>query len=130
MFVAQMNPNVIILIVGGAVAVFFLMQCFDIVIVATEISRFIRTRIRHSKYIVWPEDLKIASANRLISVGSELIVGNECEWAGLTVRRFAISPTDAREEAGSILRIIGMTRDEVEVTRITQANRCSARHRR
>lgn len=74
---------------------------------------------RHgSRFIAVPDDLQTAIANDLIHEGSELIVGFENEWDGGTVRSFAVSPQVVKAEAGTVLRILKVTRRHFELKRV------------
>ena len=68
-----------------------------------------------SKEFALPEDLKIAATNGLLTVGSEVVVGTEHQWDGITVKRFAVSPTIVHAEEGTIMQIIRLTRNSMEL---------------
>jgi hypothetical protein len=111
-----MNPTVFIAIV---ILAFVFLEAFNVMVLGVSISkriiRFIRTKRHGSKYLPWTESLGIAAANGLLSVGSEMIVAEECEFTGITVTRFAIHPLEANEKSGTILTVIGMHQDGIEV---------------
>lgn len=111
-----MNPVVIFIFV---ILVFLFLEAFSLMVLGVSISkriiRFIRTKRHGSKYVPWTESLRIAAANGLLSVSSEIIVSEECEFTGITVSRFAISPLEANEESGTILTVIGMSQFGIEV---------------
>jgi hypothetical protein len=117
------TPQLALLMAGGVVALYLLVECCSLIRDGTSVIRkawrFVRSRKLDSRYLKLPEELKIAAANGLISVGSELIVGHEPEWSGTAVRRFAVSPADSGEQSGTVLRIIGMSRGEAEVVRVS-----------
>ncbi len=111
-----MNPAAIIALV---ILGFLFLEAFNVIFLGVSVSRriirFIRTKRRGSQYVRWTESLRIAAANGLLSVGSEIIVSEECEFTGITVSRFAISSLEANEESGTILTVIGMSQDGIEV---------------
>jgi hypothetical protein len=82
--------------------------------------RVVRQRLHGSIEIKRPEDLKLAVANGLLSVGSEVVVGVECEWSGNAVSRFSITPGLVHEEPGTLMKVIRLTRNRVELKSIPQ----------
>lgn len=64
-----------------------------------------RTCLTGTRLIEIPENLTDPIANGLITVGSQLIVGESCEWSEDQVARFAISPELVREAPGSLLLV-------------------------
>jgi hypothetical protein len=113
-----MMPPLITLI-GLLLAIFVLAECVNLFVVGESLTRgvirFARQMLHGSKEITIPEDLKIAAVNGLLTVGSEVVVGDEHQWTGATVRRFAVSPSTVRAESGTILQIIRLTRNSMEL---------------
>jgi len=114
-----------IILVG--LLVYAVLECLNAIVVGTilvvAVYRFIRSKIRGSRYIDIPEDLRIAVANELIQVNSELVVGTQPEWQGTSVVRFAISKNHAKEEPGTRLRVDSIGKSLIEVTRISDSTK-------
>lgn len=117
-------PSIVVLL-----AVYLLAECLNLFIVGTSLTRGICRvvrQIRHgSKEMEMPEDLKLAAANGLLSVGSEVVVGSECEWTGTTVSRFAVSPDAVNKEPGTLMKVVRLTRDRIELRTILREERGS-----
>ena len=77
--------------------------------------RFIRSRIRGTRYIRIPDYLQIPIANGAIGLGSELVVG-ETGSLQSEVERFAILPEHAKQQAGVIMRVVGVSMRLMEVS--------------
>lgn len=110
-------------------AAYLLAECLNLFIVGTSLTcglcRTARRILRGSKEIELPEDLKLAAANGLLSVGSEVVVGTECEWAGTTVSRFAVSPDAVHKEPGTLMKVVRLTRNRIELKPIVCGERGS-----
>lgn len=101
------------------VAAYLIAECINLLIVGDSLTRGIyrvfRQRLHRSTDIALPEDLKLAIANGLLSVGSEVVVGAECEWTGSTVSRFAVAPHIVDQEPGMLMKVIRLTQNRIEL---------------
>ncbi len=104
---------------GIFLAVYILAECVNLYMVGSSliggVFRIARQVLHGSKEVALPEDLKIAATNRLLKVGSEVVVGTEYQWDGITVKRFAVSPTIVHADEGVIMQIIRLTRNSMEL---------------
>jgi len=112
-----MHP--IITLIGVFIALYVLLECINIYTIGGSMTRnmmrIVRQMFNRSTVIDIPEDLQIAAANGLLRTGSEVIVGDESQWNGSTVIRFAVSPSMVRERSGTIMRIIRLTSKSIEL---------------
>lgn len=99
--VAMLLPLLDVLITGG--------------VILKGAWRFVRCKIRGSKLVDWPQDLKVAAANGLVGIGSELVVGGPAQWDGARVKRYSIAAADCGEQPGAVLKVIGTGRNKIEV---------------
>lgn len=112
-----MSP--LITIFGIIFALYILAECVNLCVVGGSwiggLFRMARQVLHGSKEVELPDTLKIAVSNGLLSVGSEVIVGTESQWEGGTVKRFAISPSVVDAKVGTIMQIIRLTRNKIEL---------------
>ncbi len=83
-----------------------------------ELGRLIRGKRRGSKRVEWPQELRVAAANGLVGTGSELVVGQAAEWEDGRVKRYPIAMAACGEKAGTVLRVVGMDKEKMEVVRV------------
>jgi hypothetical protein len=118
-------PSIVMLLTA-----YLLAECLNFFIVGSSLTRGIcrvfRQILHGSKEIELPEDLKLAAANGLLSVGSEVVVGSECEWNGTTVSRFAVSPDAVNQEPGTRMKVVRLTRNRIEL-RTVLCEECGSR---
>jgi hypothetical protein len=104
---------------GIILAVYILAECVNLYMVGSSligwVLRIVRQVLHGTKEVALPADLKIAVTNGLLKVGSEVVVETEYQWDGITVKRFAISPTIAHAAEGTIMRIIRLARNSMEL---------------
>lgn len=104
---------------GILLAVYILAECVNLYMVGSSliggVFRIARQVLHGSKEVALPEELKIAATNGLLKVGSEVVVGTEYQWDGITVKRFAVSPTIVHADEGAIMQIIRLTRNSMEL---------------
>lgn len=104
---------------GIFLVIYILAECVNLYMVGSSliggVFRITRQVLHGSKVVELPEDLKIAAANGLLSVGSEVVVGTEPQWDGVTVRRFAVSPSIVHTDVGTTMQIIRLTRSNMEL---------------
>ena len=109
----------LIIFFGILLAVYTLAECLNFYMVGSSLIgggfRIARQVLHGSKEVVLPEDLKIAATNGLLKVGDEVVVGTEYQWDGITVKRFAVSPTIVHADEGSMMQIIRLTRNSMEL---------------
>jgi hypothetical protein len=53
-------------------------------------------------------------------MADEVVVGSECEWAGATVSRFAVSPDAVNKEHGTRMKVVRLTRNRIELRTIVR----------
>lgn len=82
--------------------------------------RMIRGKRRGSKRVEWPQELRVAAANGLVGIGSELVVGQAAEWEDGRVKRYPIAMADCGEKPGTILTVVGMDEEKMEVVRVRE----------
>ena len=80
--------------------------------------RFIRSRIRGSRYIRKPGEFKYSLVPRTIYPGIELIVGYEDEIKDGQILRYCISPEVTGEEMGTIFRVDSVTMNYYEISKL------------
>jgi len=116
----------LITFLGVLLAIYVLVECVNVFMIGSSMTRSlirIARQIFHgSKDVALPEDLKIAAANGLLTVGSEVVVGDQHQWDGVTVKRFAVAPSIVHAESGVVMQIIRITRDRMELKPLTNAD--------
>lgn len=118
-------------LIAVLLVVYLLAECLNFFVVGSSLTRgicrVVRRILHGSKEIELPEDLKMAVANGLLSVGSEVVVGSECEWNGTTVSRFATSSDAVNQEPGTRMKVVRMTRNRIEL-RTVLSEKCGSRN--
>lgn len=111
-------------------AIYLIAECVNLFVVGTSLSRGVigifRRRRHGSKSVELSKDLKIAAANRLLTVGSELVVGTEHEWDEFKIKRFAVSPTAVDAEPGTVMQVVRLTRDRMELIPVVKDKQADA----
>lgn len=83
--------------------------------------RFIRTRIRGSRYIRKPSEFKYPLVPKTIYPGIELIVGYEDEIQDGKILRYSITPEITGEEIGTIFRVDSVTMNHYEICKLGES---------
>ena len=108
-----------IFIIGAMITLYVILECVHLFLIGGSLVSHVRRFIRHKLYgavvIPVPDDLRTAAANGLIGVGSEVIIGYEHDWDGISVKTYAISPSMIDAEAGTKMKISRMTRSKMEL---------------
>lgn len=112
------GASIIVVLVGVYLVVELLSTVFDVYGMFRDAWRWLRGKKRRSKVVAWPQDLRVAAANGLVGIGSELVVGGPVLWENGAVKRFSITTADCGEEAGTVLKVIGMNKEGMEVVRV------------
>lgn len=112
------GASIVVALVGVYVLVELLCAVFDVYEMFRGVWRWLRGKKRGAKVVAWPQDLQVAAANGLVGIGSELVVGEPVLWENGVVKRFTIAAADCGEEAGTVLKVVGMNKRGMEVVRV------------
>ncbi len=113
------------MLLGVLLGLYLIAECVSLCSVGRDLTRGVvrlaRRKLHGSREIPLTQDLRIAAANGLLKVGSEIVVGTEHQWNGVTVSRFAVAPSIAQAEAGVILQVIRLEAESIEVKPLPDA---------
>jgi hypothetical protein len=112
-----MSP--LFIFIGIFLAAYALVECLNLCFfgrgMTRGVIRVVRQWLHGSKEVELPEDLQIAAFHGLLTVGSTVVVGSEHQWDGDAISCFAISPDIVGEKPGTMMQVIRLTRNRIEL---------------